>query len=1178
MERFFLKIYDFFAKGRRKWAIIIPVLLSLFFAFAATRVNLSEDIAGFLPYGNGKSHRQSQFVYKNLRMADKIVIVFSADEADSHDGGSGRVNFLTGAADDFVSRFEAGEVPGAKDPQLRVDALKFLETAGFVISNMPYFLEEQDYTIIDSVISAGDPREIFEKDKEQILSSEGYFSQDIILSDPLHIGAPVLKRLSQMGMESGYSIIGDYIFTADSSRIIMTLASESGGSETKKNALLVSKLGELADSTMAANKGLNISLLGSPVIAVSNAARMSVDAVRCAVLSVMLIVLLLAWYFRKTKPILLICLPLVFGVLSGLAFMGLFVPDVSSVALSASCVIFGIGVDYALLYSTRLGFAGDSRTALKDIVSPMVVGNITTVGAFLSLLVMSAAGMRDFGLFAAISLVGTILFVILFLPHWVGDRHYKSREDGWIAKWANLNIEERRFVPSAFLLLSVVFLISGFNVGFSGDFTKINYMDSAQKESMEELGAHANSAGNIAVYAVAQGNTFEEALENYEKTRPFADSAVFDGLSVRSSGIGGFLPSAKMQAERIGRWNKWLDTNRQRLLGILERYPAEVGFSKDAFVSFRDLLNRDFGVRTPDYFAPLNSVLQGYIMRDTSGRSMIMTVLQTPRENLAGVYGGFEKFAQGLAPDGTAQDDTGPFLFDSYTMTDEMIDVLQGDFDKVLFICSLLVFIFLLIALGRPELALTAFLPMVLSWIWITGLMGIFGVEFNIVNIILATFIFGLGDDYTIFMLEGLSYEYATHKKLLSSYKTGVTLSAITMFIGIGSLVFAVHPALRSLGEVAVIGMSCVVAMAFVLPPLIFRWIVKVKGERGIRGRYIPLRISDILITFLCGAVFSALCLQYKILVALGRRMSEEKFRVIIHRRMLWFSRNLPRVKTRVKGQLDIEKPCLITCNHQSHLDIMYLLALSPKLVFLTNKWVSKSPVYGDIIGKLGFICIQDSISDRIDELRRAVDKGYSIVIFPEGTRSEDCGILKFHSGTFHIASELKTDILPIVVHGIGHVLPKHDPWFRPGTVTIDIKSRIPYSGLQDSARGNISMAKWLERYYVAEYEKLRAECETLQYLKGKILGLYLYKGAELQKLVNKQFRQLALGGVEERAAVLPEKAELVLDADGTALEAVIYCMLRRDIVVKVRTSGDEFTRSMTEVLSKEFGGRLNVG
>lgn len=92
---------------------------------------------------------------------------------------------------------------------------------------------------------------------------------------------------------------------------------------------------------------------------------------------------------------------------------------------------------------------------------------------------------------------------------------------------------------------------------------------------------------------------------------------------------------------------------------------------------------------------------------------------------------------------------------------------------RLLFSCSTLSF-------GRLELSVIAFLPLAISWIWILGIMSL-GLEFNIVNIILATFIFGLGDDYTIFITEGMMHEYAYGKKMLSTYKNTVALSALIM-------------------------------------------------------------------------------------------------------------------------------------------------------------------------------------------------------------------------------------------------------------------------------------------------------------------------------------------------------------------------------------------------------------
>ena len=124
---------------------------------------------------------------------------------------------------------------------------------------------------------------------------------------------------------------------------------------------------------------------------------------------------------------------------------------------------------------------------------------------------------------------------------------------------------------------------------------------------------------------------------------------------------------------------------------------------------------------------------------------------------------------------------------------------------------SLLVFFVLLLTYGRIELALVSFIPMVIAFIWILGIMGIAGLQFNIVNIILSALIFGLGDDYSLFIMDGLLQEYKTGKKNLSSYKSSIVLSAVTTLAGLGVLIFARHPALRSIALISITGILSVV-------------------------------------------------------------------------------------------------------------------------------------------------------------------------------------------------------------------------------------------------------------------------------------------------------------------------------------------------------------------------------
>ena len=93
--------------------------------------------------------------------------------------------------------------------------------------------------------------------------------------------------------------------------------------------------------------------------------------------------------------------------------------------------------------------------------------------------------------------------------------------------------------------------------------------------------------------------------------------------------------------------------------------------------------------------------------------------------------------------------------------------------------------------------------------------------------------VYGQGDDYTIFVVEGLISDYRqsvrtgrTVHRTLMSYRRSILLSALIMFIGIGTLIVAKHPALHSLAEVTIIGMGVVVLMAWIVPPLLFDWLV----------------------------------------------------------------------------------------------------------------------------------------------------------------------------------------------------------------------------------------------------------------------------------------------------------------------------------------------------------------
>ena len=273
------------------------------------------------------------------------------------------------------------------------------------------------------------------------------------------------------------------------------------------------------------------------------------------------------------------------------------------------------------------------------------------------------------------------------------------------------------------------------------------------------------------------GTTFDTDLNhiNYMTDEQRADLNRF-GMSKTPR----FLLSDSIQQHRLACWRQFTAANRESLTTLLRNEGLRHGFAEDAFDDFTTILDNDYQPQPLTWFTPLPAPL---LMQN----------------------------------------------IDVKAINSAMLSQLSDNFNYIGWACAAIVFLFLWCSFRSLTLAVLSFLPMAVSWMWILGIMTLCGMQFNIVNIILATFIFGQGDDYTIFMTEGAVYEATHHRPMLATYKRAIMLSALIMFIGIGSLIVARHPALHSLAEVTIVGMSAVVLMAFVLPPVCLRILHKIK-------------------------------------------------------------------------------------------------------------------------------------------------------------------------------------------------------------------------------------------------------------------------------------------------------------------------------------------------------------
>lgn len=1149
MRQFFVNIYRFFT--RRQWLLwTLFSVVVLVAAWGVTRLRFVEDISSFLPQ-NEQNSRINR-AYQHIGADNKIIIDFHSE------GITEDIDYdlLTESVNDFAAclqRLDSGK--HIKKLLYEIDPTQINEITSFIVQNMPLFLTEEDYARLDTLLDEQHIQQQLQNDRA-ILSSPAGVMRNILSYDPLLITAPILQKLSDFQLDERYQEQDGYIFNREGTDALVIVTSKYPMSETAQNGLLIEEINAAIDSTLSQyGNSIVIHSFGASLVSQTNANQIKKDSLWAIVLALSFIVALLFYFYRNLKSIFFILCAITFGALLSIGFIVWIKNPISIIALGAASIIIGIAINYPIHFLAHFKRTDNKEQIIKEIVNPLLIGNITTVGAFLSLLFISSDAMRDLGLLAALLLIGTILFVLVFLPHLLGKRRISSHEyELSFKKVAEFAPEKNKYIVLGLVLLTIIFAFFSTRTSFETDMQKINYMTDSQRAYFEQLRAETDTTVQN-IYCVAEGRKLDEALQNYELAYPHLNDFVADSIVKKMSGISIFVPSQEMQTQRIKRWNNFWESRHAAVVHSLDKAASANGFNPQAFTPFKELLNQEWEPQTYDYFEPIVENLASSYIAHEEDITLVYTILSVDKSK----YSEVENTLNNI--------DDQVFAFTDNSVISRMVAALSHDFDYVLYICGLIVFAFLFFSFRRLEIAITAFLPLTLAWIWILGLMGIFDLKFNIVNIILATFIFGQGDDYTIFVTEGVIYEYCYGKKMLSQFKNSIILSSSIMFIGIGMLIFAKHPAMRSLAEVTIVGMFSVVMMAYILPPLIFRYLTTKNGK----PRKEPITLWKIFKTFTTLLIFSLgsifLTLVAFIFQLFFRKNDKIKllFHRILHGVLTIISKNMFEIPFKIKNphHETFDKPAIIISNHQSFADILFGLTLTPKMIAMTNQKVWNYPLFRSFIRYADFFPNDGDLNKNLDNIKKMIQKGYSILIFPEGTRSLNEELLRFHQGAFYLADQLQVDILPIVMHGMGHAWPKKECMQYAGGVTITIEERIkPDNKHFRNGQPLLKQTQLFRQYYREMYEKVEEEFATPAYYKDMVWHNYIYKGREVQMRARKALRNFS--EMEAQIARLPAQGKILIKEKSQGEFSLLTALVKKHLQI-VSVIEDDDTRAIAE-------------
>ena len=1058
------------------------------FLFMASKIHLEENITSFFPSGNS-SHMAED--YSNLKVSDNILIMFSSSDGSID---LDREDSLFSAAARFGELVEAAGVPEGKYLDC-VSGDDISGMLGFVGEHLPVLMEDSDYeslarldnpAVVDSAI-----RNVY----LNLISPAGFAVKDVLMSDPLSIGGGVLGRTAELNPVSDYQVRENHVFMPDGNTLLAFLEPAFSSGETGNNDALVAIVDAAVDSLAAEFPTVEVHYFGGPAMSVYNARQIKRDTYATSIVALVIIILFILCVFKRRRSIFLILCPAIYGAVFALAMSWLTRGSISGIAVGAGTAIMGIALSYSIHFLAHQNYVRSVTQLLEELCSPLIIGSVTTIGAFVGLLFTSSRLLQDFGLFAAYTLLGTMVFCLVFLPQFLVAQSdvREGKVLRIIEKISSYPFDRNKWLIAALVILTAVCGYMSTKVGFDSDMMDLTYWEPKLKEAEAMLAAQDRDSTKT-VMLVNVGASDDLAYNALHGTLQELEALKSEGLVSDYSDGGAFIAGHEEQMRRIGKWKAFWTPERVASVSEEIRSAAvKYGFREDAFDGAIARLSADY--QPVEWFdskgtQPVPMAFSSW-MGSSDNLKMFVCQATMRRADIDEVYSRF-------------YGNPNVVIFDQSYFANKAAESINNDFYLILFISSFLIFFVLWLSYGRLELALLSFLPMAVSWIIITGIMEMLGVQFNIVNIILSTFIFGMGDDFSIFIMDGLLHKYRTGRELVNSHKSAIFFSSFVMIVGIGALIFAKHPALHSIALITILGMVAVVLVAYVAEPVIFREFVTKPASEGKAPYTFGTVFGALFLLYIPAVLGGAVILLIGMLlqlVPIGRERRQTIISLMLHhacRLLVWICPFIKSVRLGPDGKRLRQwtgSHGIVCANHQSSLDIILLISLFPKVKFFVADWVRNSPLFNLISGLLGYICKSDGLmeSEMVQRVATDLEHGWNYVIFPEGTRSRDGSMKRFHKGAFLLADVMKAPMIPVVFYGNWRICPKGTGLNL--TRGVSVTQVLPFDS---RSYGTITdVRKAMKSVIVEAHEKLCREYDSPRnpYFRKVLVSSYLYKG-----------------------------------------------------------------------------------
>jgi uncharacterized protein len=821
----FNRLANFCLAHSRK-ILVVAAVVAVASILSASRLSFDTDILNLVP-GHNVEVNEFRRVIEELGTIDYHIVVISlAPEAAPEDYGP--------LVDDFARRYEALPFIEAVDYQLP-DLIEILDE---VLPYSTLLMTPDEVERVGEKLTDDAIREAVARNRTLLQTPQSIAVKELVRHDPFNLLPIVLERFRGAGGSFDFDLSTGYYVSGDRSTMLVLARPVRPAQDIPFAREVMETSAEIERSVLEAFERDHpdvprpvVAYAGGYAIANDDAELIRSDVMTNVLFSFFGVLLLFVYAFRRVAAIGYAGIPMALGIVATFGLAGLAIGVLSSAAAGFAALLAGLGIDFITVLYERYVEERNAgrevpvalRNTIRSTMPGVVIAAVTTSATFYGFLVTDFRGMTQLGFLTGTGILLFLLAVAFVLPSLIIETERKTTR---IPKLHLHTFGSERLMklcmrrPRATLLIWGAFLsvagVLALQLEFSDNVSNLRAAGNRGVLAQQQLTDRFGQSFDF-MMLVAEGETVDYVLQRTEQVTGELDRLIDERDIGAYQSLSAFIPSESQQRDVIETLRRGEETrfDSRRIESTLDQALRDNGFRPGLYDAYMQKFSLALDARET---VSIDEIDNDYVRRlgqrflkETDRGWMSVMYLYPAR----GVWD--RNVPERLLELGNSSPDltlTGVNLISGVLRR-----IVRSDAIWSTLLGFAMVFVLLAIGFRSARRAGLIFVPFLAGCTGMLGLMAVFGISFNFMNVFVGLMLVGVGTDYGIYMVQ--RYLENPWEFPLYAPHTGkaVVMAAMTSIIGYGSFALSHYPGLQSIGYASTFGIGLSGLAAITLLP-----------------------------------------------------------------------------------------------------------------------------------------------------------------------------------------------------------------------------------------------------------------------------------------------------------------------------------------------------------------------